>query len=480
MTSGISSFLPNHNQSFRHFQGVQLWIHDHPTTVKIIEISAAIIGLGLLAAAPFAAPIIGANVLTGLVVSGIFLTLVSTVAWLALDYLAPSHHNMANHIFKCAEHEGGKLYYEGDIPILSLNSDDPYKAGQAQGFLCGEAIHRIHRQSQLVFQTLMCKPRSHQIPHTLDRIRHTIPPEYLREMQGLVDGYHQWKKEHWWEFSNNLTLDDLILFHLFPDLIHFNPIAFEKQNAESPREPLPIACTAIIDRTQGSAGFKFARNLDCASLGIVGSHSLIIHRKYTSGCRSTIEAGIPGFIGTLTGMNDQNLCLSQNLCIGNTQQIRGMPSSLYLRHCLEHCQNMEDLERFVNQSDPLGPFHLVAADRARAQTFHFYQSPENTHLIRRWEPEHPLITLNCRYSPTASLGRLFHQERQEAIDQFFQHRRNRPLEEVLTLPYVSNWQTVHRVLMDSDTGAFKVAFDNAFAGREVLHSVPTDKLFGRQ
>ena len=477
MTNRIHNCSSYFNRTLKYFQGVQSWIHEHPTTVKVIKISSAIAGLGLLISTPFAASLAGTVVLIGIALSGVVIALAASIAFFALDYLAPPHHDMKIHAFIAAACEGGKLYYEGDIPILTLDSNDPYKAGKAQGYLCGNAIHQMHKECDFVLHTLLCRPRSHCLPRTLAQIRQTIPTEYLREMQGLVEGYQQWANEHASESPKTLTLDDILLFHLLPDALHFKPDSFENQCIGSTIEPLAVSCTAIVGKTPQN-DFQFVRNLDWPSLGKIGAYSLVINRKYTKDRQSTIEVGIPGFIGTLTGMNDQGFCVAQNACTGISETIRGMPTALYTRACLEHCRTVKEAEHFSQHHDPLGPYHLITADQNRAQSFHFYQSPENKHVMRSWEDHHPLITLNSRYSPTSSLGRLFHRERQEAIEQFFQQQNHRPLEEALTLPFVNNWETVQRISMEPRTKTFKVAFDNAFAGNIPFMIIPTNKLFG--
>jgi len=68
-------------------------------------------------------------------------------------------------------------------------------------------------------------------------------------------------------------------------------------------------------------------------------------------------------------------------------------------------------------------------------------------------------------------------ERQQLIDEFFHRRANKPLKDVLSLPFVNNWITTHRVIMEPQSVRLRVAFDNAFAGKAPLHGVSAQKLF---
>lgn len=457
---------------------IAIWIHKHPTTMKIVKMAGLILGLGLLVSIPFTAPLIATGFVVGIAITGALLTAAASAAIFALDILAPPHHNMKNHVYKEGKCEGGRLYYEGDVPVLSIDSDDPFKAGKAQGYLCGDAINRLSKRFDLVLHTLSKKPRAHQIPNTLAAIRKAIPPEYLREIEGLVEGYNQWIKEQYgWQFPKKLTVDDALLFHLIPDSLHFQAEKFEPRSvAAKPNNKIAFACSAIVNRDP-QKGFIFARNMDWPSFGLAGAYTLVINRKHTNGLCSTAEVGVPGFVGTLTGMNDQGLAVAMNVCSGNTQQIRGMPASIYNRACLEKCRTVQEAEEFTRNHSPLGAYHMTVVDQKQAESIHFYQSDENTHLIRRWEETRPLTTLNCRYNPQPSCHMHYSIERQKLINTFFQNKKNRPLEDVLSLPYVNNWITTHRVVMEPQTGTFKVAFDNAFAGRIPLHAVPVQRLF---
>src|SRR3990167_9497065 len=107
----INNFsLQDQSQSLTRFERVGIWIHEHPTTTKILNIAALILGLGLLASLPFTAPILGTGLVVSLAMTGILLTLASFVALFALDLIVPPHHDMKNHVYKPGQCDGGRLY----------------------------------------------------------------------------------------------------------------------------------------------------------------------------------------------------------------------------------------------------------------------------------------------------------------------------------------------------------------------------------
>jgi hypothetical protein len=468
------------------YERLQVWTHNHPTTAKVILVAEIVLGMAMIASIP-AFPIVGIGAVIGLSIAGAVLATSAAITMVALDILAPPHHDMAHHSFKPGQCEGGRLYYEGDIPILSLTSDDPRTVGTAHGYLCGEAISCLVRKFDFVLHTIVGKPRAKDLLQTLAALRRLIPADYLLEMEGLVDGYHRWcNEQHWWTFPKKFTLDEALLMHLLPDSGHLNPQSHEMNVAQPSVATAAVACSAIIDQNEDGT-MVFARNMDWPSLGVTGTFSMVINRKHSDGRPNTVEVGIPGFIGTLTGMNSHGLSLAMNVCAGWTPSLTEMPSIFYNRCCLEQCHTVEEVHDFITRHDPVGPYHLTVADATHGTSFHMMQGSSiarvmdkdplaKKHCIRQWEKAHPLITLNCRYDPEPSHHMHYSKERQAVLDHFFGHRNGRPLSDVLALPFVNNLITTHRVVMEPAKKRMLVAFDNALAGQAPLHTVPTQQL----
>lgn len=467
----VNQEIPKHEVYFK--EKAFLWVHDHPTTVKVIQVAALVLGVGILASLPFTAPILGAGLIAALAITGVVLGGSSLLTLLFLDTLRPSRHDMANHLFKPGKCEGGELYYDGDVPILSLQSDDPFVAGKAHGYLCGDAITEVNKK-------FLDTHVQSDLTASLNAVRETIPKEYLREMEGFVAGYNEWiKKDCSSKFVKPMTVDDVILLHLIPDSLHFDPYLHHFHG----QDPM-VACTAIVEK-DSARGMVFARNMDWASRGVAGSYSLVIHRKHKDGRNSTAEVGVAGFIGTLTGMNDKGLSLSMNVCQGPTSSIRGMPACFFNRACLERLSSVDDVDKFVFQdkNSPLGPYHMTLADKNRAESIHFYQGYEGfavSHVKRELTGPDPLTVLNYRYNPEP-IGNYLNQniERAEILKKFYAQRQGRGLEEALALPSVNNSGTTHRVVMEPQKNTMHVAFDNFYAGAVPLRRVDLAKLFAR-
>ncbi|MCE5316774.1 MAG: C45 family autoproteolytic acyltransferase/hydrolase [Parachlamydia sp.] len=471
------------------------WVHNHSTLVKVIEVAGLILGLASIAAAPAAFILLGPVALL-IPIAGTALVAISYLAMTKLHLLLSTAHSMKNHTFKPATFGAGRLYYQGNIPILELKSDDPYKAGEAHGYLLGAQLHRTLQTLHTVNKSSLNPhrtPSPASIPHVMKTLRAQIPEDYLREMQGLVDGYNKWAKGGFLRRAGKVTLDDLILMHMKPDSLHFQ--GFDSAHAAQPQLASihPLGCTVAIDK-DAKEGIIFGRNMDWPSLNIFGSHTLIINRKYSGHKQSTVEVGLPGFVGTLTGMNKQGLSLAMNVCSGNTRKIEGMPAAFYNRYCLENCKTVQDVAARVAEKHPLGDYHLSAADTNHAIAFHFNQGDRNgpqKHVVREWDQAAPLVVTNCRYQAdgcaSARSHMFFSKEREELFKRLINEAKetltpqelsmDKVIAAGLALPYINNTLTTHKVVMLPQSRKMRVAFDNAFAGKRPLHDLDTAALF---
>ncbi len=465
---------------------VQLWIHEHPTTSKIIKVVTFLFGAAMLATLPYSFAALGITAAIGIGIIGIISVAVSLVAHMVLDLVAPPQHDMKNHVFPAGQCEGGKLYYQGDIPILTLDADDPFIAGKAHGYLLGDSLNRVFKQVHFAVHAIAKQPRAAQLQDAIEQIKRTIPEKYLVEMQGLVEGFKKWSSEHPLSFPTTITLEDVILLHLMPDSMHFNTSLHQKrgQHPAQAENRQKVACAVVIDRDE-NGDFLFARNMDWPSFGLAGTYSLIINRKQKGKAISTAEVGIPGFIGTITGMNAKGLSMAMNVCSGFTREVHGMPAAFFNRHCLENCKDVEDLQSFLRWNQPLGPYHMTAADPDEAASFHFYQSEEHGGLVKRkWKDSAPLTVLNYRYPDAYSrYGCLNSTQREGTLNAWFEKAREEELpksEKItrsLSLPYVNNGLTTHSVVMKPETRSIEVSFNNAFAAKYPRHKLSTNELF---
>ncbi len=442
------------------------FMHRHPTTTKVILVAGVV-----LSAIAVAACIAGHAIIPGIGVGlvGCYL-LAALVGAYVFSLMLGSHHDMKDHVFTPASYGKARLYYQKDIPILEIISDDPYQAGHDHGYLMGPYLEKMLSKVNFV-KRLADKPQCKNLPQTLQAIQETIPKEYLEEMKGVVEGFNSWRSEHNLSIKGKCTIEDLLLFHLMPDEVHFNLRKVERR--------FPICCTTVL-ATDPKEGMVFGRNLDWPSFGILGTMSCVLHRKYQEGKYSTVEVGFPGFLGTVTGMNDAGLGLAMNVCPGLTLEVRGMPASFYNRMCLESASSLKEIKDIFQKQLPLGPYHLTVADQATAASFNFRQW--NVRPLERIKKEkEPLVTTNDVYRDDTTKITHECENREKIIAQLFQKATTQAspgalVRASLALPYVNNIGTTHQVVMYPQSRRMQVAFDNAFCADTTLHELEVYQL----
>lgn len=481
--------------AFKGFLGLKniYGMYDNPTARKTVEIAAYLFG------GSFA---IGACLATGPVSIGLIVT---SAAVFGITYLAsrtfncliPMRHDMKNHEFRTdrLEKNGvllGSLYYNGDVPVLKIETTDPYETGYTHGYLLRKEISAIRKNIDFCLHTLFRFARPSKLRKTLDQVKSKIPEHYLKELEGVVAGYNAKKTK----FETDLTLDDLLFLQLMPDMEYMSPnvmYAMEKGQQQEPNFAAPLqiaACTitALFDETKTPL---MARSMDWQSFGNIGKYSLIISRiNATTGIR-TAEVAVPGLLGVVTGVNNHGVSVAMNVApySSGINMIEGIPSAFYNRLILDSCTSFDTAATFVAANKSLGPYHLTIADHTTAGTFFMYQQQNfqkkwnedrlNGHKLRLLENNAPLVTTNCSCTPDEedlANGKL----RKEAIHNYLEatehiEDRKKVLSHLQTIPFVNKNLTTHRVIMGPKT--LEVAFDNAWAGDRELHVVDLLQLF---
>jgi hypothetical protein len=278
------------------------------------------------------------------------------------------------------------LKYEGSLPVLHLdaaqNADGHRDLGYDHGYLLAGPIKRVvhaHMGSLL----WLAIPEPKKVPLLIQKLISSLPPEYLNEIEGIVEGFNDRMKEL--KQKDRLTREKLILLQLVPDLHHSIPYELERKlsGKESLWNPIngsvsSLGCTALLDFDE-EGSVVFGRNMDWPTLNVAGTYSFLVRRSV--GDKKIVEIGIPGQIGTCTAMNSTGLALAMNICEGKTQNVKeGLPACILNRLCIDNCSTVDDVEAFIGYHPPLGPYHLSVAEGGKAAAFHLYQGQGNKHF----------------------------------------------------------------------------------------------------
>ena len=386
--------IPTHDHPLK-LPGIATVVLHHPNAVKGITISIALAGIALIFAA-IATNTMGLSPLSVVIVEGStggLLTLVGGALQIPRVLITPQrakYHNRFTYVKGGTEI--GRMRHDGKMPVLEVNygdgtSKDFRAAGRAQAYITASQIHHLRglmRKKVRLDYSVLFKPSHPEIPtcfpKMLDATKASLKaqsPELLAELKGGVEGYNQWLRVKFCALTRppDLTLDEALWLHLEPDTFHL-----DKNGAESNSPDVSgPACTSLLARDGRRDRVLLGRNLDWAGGAPLGMHTLTIVRKFNPNApfKSSVEIGLPGFVGTLTGVNSEQVAVSMNVCSVNdedeqTGTIGGLPAALYNRKLLMECDDEASI-RTQLQTDPLGSYHLTIKHRTGGMIVHFKQ-----------------------------------------------------------------------------------------------------------
>ncbi|MBN2479369.1 MAG: linear amide C-N hydrolase [Parachlamydiales bacterium] len=466
-----------------------IFVHKNPTAIKIINLAVCIFGMYL---AYISFPFILLSSKSFFVFSmGTLISAISLIALKMLKIIAPPIHNMKTHVYKTFENEDAKLFYKNDVPILNIKTKDPYKAGFVHGYMLFANIKEFKNNWSFAIQTLPdfmffhTTPQTEKVTNLIEEVKKTIPKPYLQEMQGLVDGYNKKASESFFK-SKRLSLEDLILFHLEPDIRHIKHLEIEK-NILSKKA---AACSTIVEKDKDD-GLIFARNTDWPTFAVAGKNSLVITRTSPISNVKTAEITLPGFLGSLASMNEHGLCTAMNICNGKTSEVTGMPNSIFTRYVLENSKNLKEAKKVINRNKSLGPFHLIVSDDKNAEAF-FMKQGLMPYVSKEFNKKDPLIVTNFRYDnkkPSANEDDdiNFSSYREKRLYSLFEDAKKsikkdeldmkKISQKALKLPFVNNLITCHSAVMIPKIRQIQLVFDNAYSAKNEFKSLSKEDLF---
>lgn len=347
------------------------------------------------------------------------------------------------------------------MPVLRLDNPNPYIRGHGHGYLMQKEIGLLVRRFLWLDSTGVLKyPAANQ---------YHVPLSLLNEMRGLVDGYmERWNERYknpsryagrsWYPWTDPvLTLDTVLKYHMLPDSMQY--------------DVFQMSCTCILHRNPITHLLTMGRNMDWLPFGLAGSLSVLIR---TPRCAYWTP---PGFVGVVTGINPQGLCLAMNVFPGERHAgPNAVPVSLVNRILLESCGSVAAVMESMKQQTPLGAYHLTVCDRSLSKTnnatFSIYQTPGRLFdvVVGVTECVHPDI-----YQQYRVVTNLNSHTREETFDSFGRLkmiRANPPthakdIQVLLNQPCTNTWETVHSMIFYPSKCRVTYRADNGFAASGV-------------
>lgn len=124
--------------------------------------------------------------------------------------------------------------------------------------------------------------------------------------------------------------------------------------------------SGTFSNTPSDTRVRLFRNLDWPWY-FLGQETVVLTRPQSDGS-STVSISWPGYIGTLSGMNEFGLALTANQC-GIDKNLEGIPNPLLFTNILDTCQNVGDATKVIEQGSHGSSMNLVIADKTSAKSY---------------------------------------------------------------------------------------------------------------
>ncbi|MBI3333790.1 MAG: hypothetical protein HYZ93_06855 [Candidatus Omnitrophica bacterium] len=235
----------------------------------------------------------------------------------------------------------GRVTWVGELPVLHL-SGSPYEMGYQHGSL-------LRRQVQASVANAMAFIRGEAgvpvvggwmaarlLDRSWKRMAPHVPLRIQEEMEGLADGAM-------------VPLATLQRIHALPELMATSCASF-----------------AAFGRATKEGRLIQIRNLDWAIQSDVQRYAAIfVH--HPAGKRSFVSMGWLGFVGVVSGINDQGISIGEIGAKTVDGGLDGIPMPFLLRRVLEEAQDLKQAVSIVEEGPRTGGYNYLFADAIRKE-----------------------------------------------------------------------------------------------------------------
>ncbi|MBI2884939.1 MAG: hypothetical protein HYY15_02070 [Candidatus Omnitrophica bacterium] len=216
--------------------------------------------------------------------------------------------------------EAAHVEYQEELPIVFLEGS-PYELGRQHGELLREEVRQCVAQVLSYFRRYLKVPLVNRwaADWWLDRAWAQgwdfLPEAYREELRGLAQG-------------SGVPLRELARLHAIPDRTY------------------SCANVAAWGRATSSGRLVHSRNLDWnIEVGLQQFAAVFVVKP--SGRRAFVNAGWAGFIGVLTGINDQAISIGQVGAETDDISARGIPMVFLMRRVLEDASALDQAVEII-------------------------------------------------------------------------------------------------------------------------------------
>lgn len=245
----------------------------------------------------------------------------------------------------------GFLEEKNGQKILHLKGT-PYERGFQHGVLLKDQIQRnISTYIDTAKERSPIEGRVDDFAKNIPVLMSFVPAHFKEEMKGLADG-------------SGIPLQKIIALNLFPEMFHCSGITVCGEASKNGE----LYHVRVLDYSVG-------KNLQSTSaLMIVEPENGIPY----------LNVSYAGFIGTITGMNNQKIAIGEigGLGYGSWQ---GIPMAFLLREILEKATSIEDVKSILQNSPRTCEYYYVFSDGKTKESIGVYTTKSQLRYFKAGE-----------------------------------------------------------------------------------------------
>jgi len=220
--------------------------------------------------------------------------------------------------------DGGWIKEQDDVIILYLNGTN-YMMGYQYGHFLHEEIEQFYRCITEYFELIGCS--YDDLMYYWEEMKDTIPPEYIEEMKGMMNGSH-------------LPWEHIVILNTVPAVLNLYMCS---------------GMSAWGSATTDGSVLHF-RSLD-ATIHIQDKETgtymqelqAIVLRNPVEGFRS-VSFSLIGDIGSWGGFNEKGIAVGENSCKSEDTTLTGMTIAFRMRMVHDYAETMDDAIEILNQN----------------------------------------------------------------------------------------------------------------------------------
>lgn len=289
---------------------------------------------------------------------------------------APRPAVSADRFYKEKEFAGGRMAYDGEIPVLHL-SGAPAAIGKQSAALATANVKPLLAIPRQLLDDGGVGVAWPLIVQGARRMFDAAPARFREELDAIGR-------------EVGLSKDELGSLYVANAMVELRRMG---------------GCSGLLvmPKRSDTGAIIFGRNLDFPNVGHMDRLSLVsLYRP--EGKHAFASIGFPGLVGVISGMNDQGLCLAtfDAYAANDGSQMfnpQGVPLALLNRRIMEECATVDDARKLLESSPRTTMMSLVICDRERAAVFEI--TPKN--VVQRAPVQDVLICTNHFISPKLSM-----------------------------------------------------------------------------